>query len=157
MVVLNENNILLDRDAETNEEVIRLAVGCLQKNGYVGDNYVDAVLQREQEFPTGLPTEDVLTALPHAFCGDVYKTGVCVVRLNQPVEFRNMGDPDETLSVEMAFVLCNASSGDDHLDDLQELMDCFCRVGLLADLKKAATPADFIRIFNSREQYPEEE
>lgn len=155
MIVLDPNNILLDVTAEDWEAVIRMAGDRLRENGYIGDGYVEEVLARERTYPTGLPTDDVITALPHANSADVYKTGVCAVRLRTPVDFRNMGDPDETLPVELVFLLANASGADAHLEDLQELMDCFSRVGLLADLKQADTPAAFQQIFASREAYPE--
>lgn len=52
-------------------------------------------------------------------------------------------------------MLANASGADSHLEDLQELMECFSRVGLLRDLKAAETPAEFARIFAAWETYPE--
>ena len=155
MIVLDEKNIILDCDAQDWEQVIRIAGARLRENGYIDDAYIEAIIEREKEYPTGLPTDDVITALPHANSGAVYKTGVCVVRLAHPVDFRNMGDPEETLPVEMAFVLANASGPDAHLEDLQELMDCFTRVGLLADLKRAQSVAAFQEVFAAREQYPE--
>lgn len=156
MVVLEPENILFDRTAADWEEVVRLAVGRLSENGYVDSKYADDVIERERVYPTGLPTDDVVTALPHAHSSHVKKTGVCVVRLSEPVDFRNMGDPDETLPVELVFVLANAASGGEHLDDLQELMECFSRKGLLQDLQNAADTETFIHVFENREQYPEE-
>lgn len=155
MVVLEPENIILDCDAQDWEQVIRIAGARLRENGYIDDAYIEAIIEREKQYPTGLPTDDVITALPHANSGAVYKTGVCAVRLSHPVDFRNMGDPDEILPVELAFVLANASGPDAHLEDLQELMDCFTRVGLLADLKAAESVQAFRAIFTAREQYPE--
>ena len=155
MIVLDENNILLDVIARSDEAVIRMAADCLQKNGYTGTQYSEDVLEREKSYPTGLPTDDVITALPHANSADVRRTGVCVVRLASPVAFGNMADSDEMLPVELVFMLANASGAEAHLEDLQELMGCFSRVGLLQDLKAAETPADFVKIFSARETYPE--
>lgn len=155
MIVLDENNILLDSSAESSEQAIRLAADCLYRNGYIGTQYVEDVLEREKSYPTGLPTDDVITALPHAKSGDVLRTGVSAVRLLSPVEFGNMADSDEKLPVELIFMLANASGADSHLEDLQELMECFSRVGLLRDLKAAETPAEFARIFAAWETYPE--
>lgn len=155
MIVLNSENIILNCEAQDWEEVIRIAGARLHENGYTGEHYVEEVIERERTYPTGLPTDDVITALPHANSADVCQTGVCVVRLSHPVAFRNMGDPDETLPVELVFLLANASGADAHLEDLQEMMDCFSRVGLLADLKRAETPEAFGQIFADRKGYPE--
>lgn len=155
MVVLETENIILDCTADSCEAVIRTAVARLAENGYADPQYADAVIEREQTYPTGLPTEEVITALPHANSGHVKKTGICAVRLRSPVDFGNMGDPDEKLPAELVFLLANASGADAHLDDLQELMECFSRKGLLLDLKNAADAAQFGQIFASWEQYPE--
>lgn len=154
MIVLNRENILLDVEAADWQTVIRKAVSCLAENGYVEPRYADDVIAREREYPTGLPTEEVITALPHANSDAVRKTGVCVIRLAKPVAFRNMGDPDEILQAELVFVLANAAGADAHLEDLQELMDCFSRVGFLRDLKNAADQDELIRIFENRASYP---
>ncbi|NBH80834.1 PTS sugar transporter subunit IIA [Clostridiaceae bacterium] len=155
MVVLETENIILDCTADSCEAVIRTAVERLTENGYTDPQYADAVIERERAYPTGLPTEEVVTALPHANSSCVKKTGVCVVRLQSPVAFGNMGDPDEKLPAELVFLLANASGAAAHLDDLQELMGCFSRKGLLRDLKNAANAAQFQQIFASWEQYPE--
>lgn len=155
MVVLETENMILDCPADSWEAVIRTAVARLTENGYTDPRYADAVIERERAYPTGLPTDEVITALPHASSSYVKKTGVCVVRLQSPVDFGNMGDPDEKLPVELVFLLANASGADAHLDDLQELMECFSREGLLRDLKNAADAEQLRQIFASWKQYPE--
>lgn len=155
MVCLDKHNLLLHCTASTREEAIRAISARMADNGYIGDTYCDAVLAREKDYPTGLPTDDVATALPHANCPDVLKTGVGVARLKTPVEFYSMADSSETLPVQMVFLLASTPGSGAHLQELQELMGCFCRVGLLRDLMNAADEQEFIRIFNNREQYEE--
>lgn len=155
MITLEERNILLDCDCETYEEAIRLAADRLRENGCIGTQYAEDVLTREKDYPTGLPCEDVPVALPHAFSADVKETSVAVLRFRKPVAWHNMIAPTEDVPVEMAFMLANASGADDHLEELQELMNCFTRQGLLLDMKKAATPAELIRVFENRGSYPE--
>ena len=155
MIALEERNILLDCDCETCEEAIRLAADRLRENGFIGTQYAEDVLAREKDYPTGLPTDDVPVALPHAFSSDVKETSVAVLRFKKPVAWHNMVMPTENVPVEMAFMLANASGAEDHLEELQELMNCFSREGLLLDMKKAATPAELIAVFENRESYPE--
>ena len=66
-----------------------------------------------------------------------------------------MRDPAEDLPVELIFLLASVTGADSHLDDLQDLMDCFTRTGLLTDLKKAETPEEFAAVFAACESYPE--
>lgn len=155
MVVLNRENLLLDCEAASREEAIRLLAARLEQGGYTDAGYVDAVLEREQAYPTGLPTDDVPTALPHASYPGVAKTGVGVARLKRPVAFRSMDGSEAPLDVSLIFLLANASGSDGHLADLQELMSCFCREGLLKDLMAAGDEDEFLRIFERRMEYQE--
>lgn len=155
MVVLDEQNLLLDCQAASREEAIRLLAARLEQNGYTDEGYVDAVLEREASYPTGLPTDDVCTALPHAAYSHIAKTGVAVARLTNPVAFRSMDGSEEPLDVSLIFLLANASGSDGHLADLQELMGCFCREGLLKDLMAAKDAAGFLHVFEHRTEYQE--
>lgn len=155
MLSLDPRNVMLQVQADNWEEVIRIGVRRLQENGYVPESYADEVIAREREYPTGLPTEDVFTALPHAFSESVIKTGFCALRLTKPVIFRNMADSDQELPVELVFLLANASGADAHLQALSDLMGCFSRQNLLLDLKNAADAAAFVRIMENWEEYPE--
>ena len=59
MKKLNEALIVLDADVETAEDCIRLAGEMFEKNGYVNAGYADAVVEREKEYPTGLPGKGI--------------------------------------------------------------------------------------------------
>lgn len=153
MVHFHENLILLDLEASSREEAIQALAALLVREGYAEPTYAAAVLRREEEYPTGLPTDDVATALPHAFDGGMLKTGVAAARLKSPVTFRCMGSPDTLLEVSLVFLLCNAGDSDGHLAELQGLMNCFCREGLLLDLMKTKSPAEFRQVFENESAY----
>ena len=156
MVILDKNNILLDVEFNNKEELITAVVGKMAENGYVKQSYATAVLERESQYPTGLPTEDVITALPHANSNDdVIKTGIGVARLVSPVEFNCMGDDETVLEVSLVFVLASTAGEGSHLEDLQNLMSCFTREGLLLDLMKASEVDEFVKIVENMEEYPE--
>ena len=152
-MVLDQDIIIINPAADTREEVIRAVTAKMQEKGYVGDSYCGAVLEREESDPTGLPSEGVMTAVPHAFCGEVYRTGVGIASLANPVLFRNTVDPEEELPVELVFVMANESGEDAHLGDLQELMAVFSKKQLLLDLKQAENPREFAEIFSRCEEY----
>lgn len=157
MVEMDQDLILMDLQAETKEEVIRAVVGIMEKKGYVGQTYCQEVLLREQSYPTGLPSEGVITAVPHAFCKDVMKTGIGAAQLRKPVMFYNAADNSEALPVELVFVMANAEGDESHLEALQELMNAFCKKQMLLDLKNAKTVQQFAGIFAACETYGENE
>lgn len=153
MIVLTEENLLLDCLAPTREAVIRQLAARLAQNGYTDEGYADAVLERERDYPTGLPTDDVATALPHAAYAGIAKTGVGVARLRTPVAFDCMDGSGDALPVSLVFLMANAAGGDAHLEDLQELMDCFSRTGFLKALYEAPDAQAFLQVFADKEAY----
>ena len=54
------------------------------------NEYVEAIKQREKEYPTGLPSTDPVVAIPHANYEMVKKTTLAIATLNEPVLFENM-------------------------------------------------------------------
>ncbi len=157
MIVADRNLIFLHQEAASREEIIGRLAFAMQAMGYIGPSYEKAVLEREKEFPTGLPCEEVYVAIPHAFSGDVMKTGVAAAVLDKPVDFVNMGDAEEVLPCEMVFLMCNAEGSDSHIDDLQELMVMFSEPELLKKLKNAETVDEFVYWFEHPELFAEEE
>lgn len=71
----------------------------------VSPGFLDAILARERTYPTGLPTEPYGVALPHADPEYVYKPQMAVMTLQDPVDFRVMGDPDLSVSVSLVVAL----------------------------------------------------
>lgn len=77
------------------------------ENGFVKESYVDALLEREEEFPTGLeiPPESLGLAIPHADPEHVNEEIFILGVPEEPVEFRSMEDPDETVEAELVLLL----------------------------------------------------
>lgn len=156
MIETDKKLILLHLKADSREEVIRTLCELLEQEGYIGSAYCGEVLAREREYPTGLPSEGAVTAIPHALSNDVRKTGVAVGVLESPVTFYNISDYEEELQVEVVFVLANGADSEEHLDMLQELMDCMSRPKLLEAVKNAAAPEQVAEILRNADSYPEE-
>jgi len=85
-------------------EVVNALGRTLVDSGSVLDGYLEDVLRREQEFPTGLPTP-IPVAIPHASSDNCVSTALAIGILDKPVTFREMGTPDRQLDVEMVFLL----------------------------------------------------
>ena len=87
------------------EMVIRAAAGALLEAGLVRPTFAGAVLAREVSSPTGLPLPGRKVAIPHADPEHVITPAVAVAGLAEPVTFREMGDPDSALSVDLVALL----------------------------------------------------
>lgn len=92
-------------DGVCKEDILLHLAKELQGYGLVGEEYGAAVLEREKEFPTGLPTEPICVAIPHSDKQYVLRSGVAIAKLKNPVVFKNMGAPEEDLEVKLIFLL----------------------------------------------------
>lgn len=92
-------------------EAIRLLNERLVEKGFTEPRYAEAVIEREQVFPTGLPTEPPV-AIPHADPDFVLQAAGALGILDAPVLFQEMGNPDQTLPVRLIFLLALARKED---------------------------------------------
>ncbi|PAV31267.1 PTS sugar transporter subunit IIA [Virgibacillus profundi] len=120
----NESIILVDLEAKTKEEVLTAMGENLQKLGLVKESFTPAIIAREGEFATGLPTKGVSVAIPHTDVEHVITKTISFAVLKDPVEFGVMGDPEETTPVKVVFMLA-MDQAHDQLSLLQRLMQVF--------------------------------
>jgi PTS system galactitol-specific IIA component len=88
-------------NATTKEEALTIMADRLYDLGYVKETFRDAILDREAHYPSGLPMEEDKIAIPHTDAEHVNQSVICFAQLASPVDFSVMGDPSQTVSVQM--------------------------------------------------------
>ncbi len=88
--------------AKNSEEVIRLLSNLALEQKCIEPIFIEKILEREKEYPTGLPTE-VPIAIPHVHDGCL-KSFFSMAALTESVEFFCMGDPEEKVSTRLVFL-----------------------------------------------------
>lgn len=147
--IFNENLVAISLGEPDRERAIRALAKLLSENDYVKDSYLDAVLEREKEFPTGLSTEPFGVALPHTDCEHVKEAGIAVGILPNPAEFHAMDDPDEIVEVRLIFLMAIRESGM-MVEILQKLAEIFQKPDVLKQLSAAADPSRVVQILKSQ-------
>jgi PTS system galactitol-specific IIA component len=99
--ILKEDCIIENLKAATKEEAITAMGRVLLSKGYVKDSFQAAILERERLYPSGLPMEGHKIAIPHTDAEHVNESVILFARLDQPVEFSSMGEPDEKIQVQL--------------------------------------------------------
>lgn len=102
---IDESLILLKENVESREAIIRNLGNLLFEQGYVKDSYTQAVIDREKEFPTGLPARKAGVAIPHTDTIHVIKPAIAIATLENPVPFNMMGSPTTEIQVEIMIML----------------------------------------------------
>ena len=69
----------IEGHANTDFEAIHLCAQKLKEEGYVTDQFESNCINREKEYPTGLPTV-VPVAMPHSEASGVVKNAICMLK-----------------------------------------------------------------------------
>lgn len=146
--LFNPKLMVLDLEANTVTEVLTRLSDRLIAEGYVKESFTQAILERETEFSTGLPGLGRGVAIPHADPEHVNASVIAVGILRNPVQFKMMGNHDETIDVEVVFMLALKESHS-HMSVLQSLMDVIQNESLLKQIKEAATQDTLLQLMSA--------
>ncbi len=148
MELLKEELIFIDIEARDREEAIEKMAKELYKKGYVKESYINAILDREKVFPTGLPTEEVGVAIPHTDAIHVNKSAMAIGVLKNPVSFQMMGMPEENVNVNIIFMMA-LDEPKSQIEMLQKLMSIFQEKSLLLRMRQAKTKEEIMQVFSA--------
>lgn len=148
MELLKEELIFIDIEAKDREEAIEKMAKELYKREYVKESYINAILDREKVFPTGLPTEEVGVAIPHTDAIHVKKGAMAIGVLKNPVVFQMMGMPEENVNVNIIFMMA-LDEPKGQIEMLQKLMSIFQDKSILLKMRQAKTKEEIIKSFSN--------
>lgn len=148
---LKESLIFLELEETDYKAVLQRMGTSMIREGYARDTYVQALLERERTFPTGLDIHGIGVAIPHTDVCHVKKEGIALAVLKKPVVFRQMGDESIQVPVRFIFMLA-VLNPDGHLQRLQSVLDIIQDAGLLEQLFNARECGDIIRMIREKEE-----
>lgn len=140
-----ESLILFDVEAKDSKDLLRKLSGKLLKEGYVKESFIEAINEREEIFPTGLPTKGVKIALPHTDATHVLKSGVLIANLKKPVVFKEMGSGINDVEAELIFMLA-VEKPKEQVGILKKLIGMFSKEDVLLKLKHSSNPEDVLKV-----------
>lgn len=137
--ILTEENILLNQLLATKEEAIRLAGQMLVDKGYVEENYIEKMLEREELTSTFMGN---FVAIPHGTDDakkEIKETGITIIQVPDGVDF---GDGN---IVKLIFGI--AGKGDDHLEVLSNIAITVSEVENVEQIVNATSAKDILSFF----------
>ncbi|HFU5891878.1 TPA: PTS sugar transporter subunit IIA [Enterococcus faecium] len=102
---LNEELVFRNVQAKTDSKVLAFLASEMYKKNYVKEEYIQAIQEREKEYPTGLPSTPPGIAIPHANYEMVNKTTLAIATLKDPVLFHNMENNNEQLPIQIVIMM----------------------------------------------------
>lgn len=146
---LDPNLIFTNLDFKNKEDLLRFLSGKLLENKYVKPEYQQAIIDRENIYPTGLPSLGVNIAIPHADNELVNETTIAIGILKDSVLFYSMEDPKKELNVQIVIMLA-IKEPHGQIEMLQKVVDIIQNEELT---KKITQTTDKNEILSSLESY----
>ena len=143
-LILRKNNILLGLTSQDRDEVIRMAGRLLQTSGYVDEEYIEAMIERENDLTTYIGKG---IAIPHGVGKakeNIKKSGMVVLQFPAGIQF---GD-------ELAYMVIGiAGVGNEHLSILSNIATAISEDDdSMVEVLRTTTDRDYIyNLFNSKE------
>jgi PTS system galactitol-specific IIA component len=122
-IILSEDLIELGINSASKADAIKILADKLKAMGFVYDGYYENVMKREESFPTGLPTI-IPIALCHTEAQYVKQSALSVGTLKSPIEFNEMGTPENLLKVNIIFLMA-LNDPKDQIAWLQKMVIAF--------------------------------
>lgn len=123
---LFQKDLIFIEDVEKQSEVFNFIGNKLQEENIVNDQFIDALFERENKYPTGLDlspiSEDIPSAaIPHTETEYCKSKCIVFVKLEHPVKFNSMIEPDVEIDVRYLFFIINDQK-ENQTNVLSELM-----------------------------------
>ena len=116
--VLDIEQVIIDLAGVNQKDVIEQLADCLDKKGVLlnKDDYIDAVLEREQHSTTGVGNG---IAIPHGKSTAVKEAAIAYAKLKEPVEWAALDD--QPVSIVIMLAIPEGEKGETHLRLLSEI------------------------------------
>ncbi len=143
------DNILVVRSQKSSRnEVLRELAEAVIKAGFAKEGFYEALLDRENNFPTGLHTDQIEIAIPHADAEWTVKPSVTIGILENPVKFEPMGGTGGEVNAKLVFLL-TINDPKEHINFLRVFTNMITETNFLIDLWKNGDPTMVINLLRA--------
>ncbi len=120
--LLKEELIFTNLKAKTSQELFYIIGNQLISLDYVKPSFIQAIMEREKEYPTGLALEAFNVAIPHTDPVHIIRPFVAVAKNKSKLPFVHMGTDDHVINIDCFFIL-GITEPNGQITILQTLME----------------------------------
>jgi galactose PTS system EIIA component len=137
---LYDKNLIFIENVQEKSEIFTLVGKRLHERGVVKEKFTKSIIERENNYPTGLDLSPVgkglpNVAIPHTEPEFCLRKCIVLVKLLKPILFQNMIAPDKVIDVKYLFFIINNQKGN-QTNILSELMSFFTTVENMKKLEQ---------------------
>jgi galactitol PTS system EIIA component len=147
---LKKEFVLFDYEGKTFEQAINDICQPLIQDQAIKKEYIDAVIEREGKWPTGLPTEPIGVAIPHAEGESfVLKSSLAIAILKEPIDVVEAGsDGKRNIKAQIIFLLA-MKNAEGQLDLLRKLNSIFMQKDYLEKMINSRSGMEVIDVLQN--------
>lgn len=119
---INKDYIFNKVTFTSKEDALEKLGEVLKNDNVVKEGFIDALKEREANYPTGLPVE-IGVAIPHTDGTLVNEDQIIFATLENPVKFNEMGGDEEDVVDVYIIIMLAIADGKKHLDILTKLIN----------------------------------
>lgn len=143
--LFSDELLFLDFPCDNKDDLFHKISQKLAEKNLVKESFLQAITDREEEFPTGLRSQPYQVAIPHTDPEHIKSPFIAFVRPAQAINFGEMGTDDEEVEVNFIFML-GLNRGQDQIILLQWLIDMFMKEDVMDLLREEKNPASILEI-----------
>lgn len=147
---LNLELVFPKLEVRNSSEIMEKMGSTFIKEGLCKESYINALIKREAEFPTGIDVDGFGIAIPHTDVSHVNVAGIGVATLKESVKFIQMGTDDEEVNVKVVVMLA-IDNPNEHLSMLQNILNILQDQNVLKALAEAKEKEEIIEIIKKKE------
>ena len=147
---LKEDLIFHELEVKDSSKKIKKMGDRFIKEGLCKESYINALIRRESEFPTGIDVDGFGIAIPHTDVSHVNEAGIGIATLKEPIKFIQMGTDDEEVDTKVVVMLA-VDNPQKHLSTLQSILGILQDKNVLFRLSNAKSKQDIIEIIKNKE------
>lgn len=148
-MMIDKKLIMHHVDIKTKETLFKVMSEALENQGYVHKDFFQQLLQREQEYPTGIYIAPIGFAIPHTDTEYVIRSCICFASLKHPIIFKSMENPEQDVYVKYVFMLAMCTAHD-QLAILQKLMKLIQNKDVFTAIEKCDNTIQIIKLFEQQ-------
>lgn len=147
--LFREDLVQLEGTFSNKEELFEKVSEELLEKGLVTHNFLKAIKNREEEYPTGLQLENMSIAIPHTDVEYIIKPFVYVCTLKKAIHFLQMGTSDMDVDAEAVLVL-GIKEPKEQVGMLSGLMAMFSDSQFIKEFKNAKNDKEIIQLLKKQ-------
>lgn len=142
--ILNKNNIALNVQASTRDELLQYLADFSEKLGYTTDSKAvyKKYLAREAENSTGMEKG---IAIPHAQDQSIKGSAMLIAKLAHPIAWKTFDN--QPVDIVISFLIPNSDDGSNHLEYLSSTSKLLMHDEFVKALQKAQTKEEILQLF----------